>query len=204
MSRHNRNPFSVLEEECGPDHDSTNNIKKKALKKLREIQKLEEKAKTETLNTEENEKVSMKPYWTMFLPKTAETSKDKVPSTKSKKSLKKNDDKKKKRERDEAKQRERNERKQEYDNIYAQYAKRKQDERKQEQKDGKKQANTRVSPELLQLQHEFTDELQTCRNIAQVRRKLSKKYHPDRNVTKDTTHLQQYLNTLCEQYTLYE
>ena len=192
ISRPAANIFGVFE-----DSETEIPSVKKALKKLREIDALKSKGLSH-LSAQELEKVSQERHWKSFLPGfIQEIAREKLVSVKvppSPKKLKQMEKKAELRRRAELeKERKETERKRreeyEREEKEAEKKRRKQQEdreRKQQKKEEKRrQEELMKSPEYA-MEFEFQEMIKKCGgNVDSAFRKLSLKYHPDKNSGKD-------------------
>jgi len=180
-----QNIYEHLDTDDSDDiHLSTQNEKRKASKKLREIELLEKK---ETLTVEEIEKVKMKQKWIKILHPIHDI---KITNDECKmKQQARHIAKEKKREREKEKQKKDAERKQQ------------ESERREKIREEEKNQNVGCL-----LEKEFIDELtKNGGNVNRVFRLLSLKYHPDRNINqlKDSIGKQKILGNIREKYLEY-
>jgi len=184
ISRPAANIFGVFE-----DSETEIPSVKKALKKLREIDALKSKGLSH-LSAQELEKVSQERHWKSFLPGfIQEIAREKLVSVKvppSPKKLKQMEKKAELRRRAELeKERKETERKrrEEYEREEKEAEKKRRKQQKKEEK--RRQEELMKSPEYA-MEFEFQEMIKKCGgNVDSAFRKLSLKYHPDKNSGKD-------------------
>ena len=178
---------------------STVHLKRKAVKKLREIENLKQNLNP---TAEEREKIATEKYWANII-----HPKDDPPHKPTAKELKKQADKEKRRKREE----EKNEKKaleaakEQEERIKREQARRKAQEEAREKARllFESQREVREIERVLSPFHEIPEAVMIYREYMSISavethktafRKLSLKYHPDKNPTKNTTFCQQILH----------
>jgi len=188
---------------------TTQNEKRKASKKLREIELLERKEK---LTTAEIEKINMKSKWTNILYPIQDV---KLPDEECKtKQQARHMEREKKREKEKEKQRKEDERREREAERREQERAKWEKIRREKEKEAKREKEKEAKREkeeiqkICKLEKEFRDELAKTGdgNVNRVFRILSLKYHPDRNINKETVEdsveKQKILGNIREKYLL--
>jgi len=200
-----RNTYKPLDTENDEDcSQSFENLLKKAKKKLREIENLKSKQTDKgVLSNEELEKISSESYWRNIINPPVETPRESEPKKPSVSQQKKQKKKAKEREnkrnrQEEAKESEKRQQ-EERERREREYRERREREHIQQLKDSKYKVLGNLSncPTARSIYDEFA-ELSETMDIRTTYRKLSRKYHPDKNSKKDTTLHQQIVEHLKE------
>jgi len=182
------NAFDILED-TEPEIPSI----KKALKKLREIDALKSKGLSH-LSAQELEKVSQEKHWKSFLPGfVQEIAREKLvsakvpPSPKKLKQMEKKAELRRRAELEKERKDAERKRREEYEREEkeAEKKRRKQQEDRERKQQKRRQEELMKSPEYA-MEFEFQEMIKKCGgNVDSAFRKLSLKYHPDKNSGKD-------------------
>jgi len=199
------NKYNIYEnldsDDSNDTEKTTQNEKRKASKKLREIELLERKEK---LTTAEIEKINMKSKWTNILYPIQDV---KLPDEECKtKQQARHMEREKKREKEKEKQRKEDERRKREAERREQERAKWEKIRREKEKEAKREKEE--IQKICKLEKEFRDELAKTGdgNVNRVFRRLSLKYHPDRNINKETVEdsveKQKILGNIREKYLL--
>jgi len=203
---HSKNIYANLdvEEDCGGQ--SHEQLERKALKKLREIENLKKKPNP---TVEEQEKMKTEKYWKNLVhpqqhKQTAKEIKKRAEKEKKRKreqDKKEEDQRRKKAEQDKKEEDQRRKEEEQYKKEEEQRRKKAEQENTNQKREqdrdivlGSLYMNT---PEAITIYNEYI-EILNSENSKIAFRRLCLKYHPDKNPTKNTTHCQQILQHIHE------